>query len=526
MMELPFVKPPFSVNNAARSSNRPDQCVSIAFACPARSDTVLRHDGGALKGLQLIANGNTKCTEPPNSPFASMCLSEMVSDFLDDPATAITAPKGGMRVSDRYDSAADTACGLAALQGTGAAPLKGAPVSTWSQRVCGCGSPWCREGQHCNSARTAMEDREGGGYDVAQLTQMVESLGVCQTAEECRLFVDVLAALKEARRSPSPSAPANAASHPRSFDTGAGEAKSAGEKKTAGAAGSGASELGGGAGGLPASGRARADVVQWLQAKGYDAALCESQWGHRKGLPGGSHEYIDVIVGSSSSRTASTPRPAPPAQEPTTSRQWPSPMGAPLPPASSFGAATRLLVDIDFRGQFHVARPSLEYASLLQATPLIFVGRSERLQQLADMLCSGMHRSLLAQGMHVPPWRRADYLRAKWAQGYRRLPTNIEDGVQGKREKEAVSAELKAHRIPVPAAEAHVGVKWTKQVGGGFHAGSTHAGPCNVTVPAHECNGELVGAWASGAVGGSQSQTRAAMTARLVGHMRPYPLLH
>ena len=81
----------------------------------------------------------------------------------------------------------------------------------------------------------------------------------------------------------------------------------------------------------------------------------------------------------------------------------------------------RLLVDIDFRGQFQIARATNQYVAALGLIPPVYVGRADRLQQLVDFMTFATKRSLQKRSMHLPPWRRAEYMRAKWLSTYKRV---------------------------------------------------------------------------------------------------------
>jgi uncharacterized protein (TIGR01615 family) len=80
----------------------------------------------------------------------------------------------------------------------------------------------------------------------------------------------------------------------------------------------------------------------------------------------------------------------------------------------SSGRATRLIVDMDFRSQFEVARATAAYKELTNAIPSVFVGSEERLSKIISLLCSAAKRSLRESRLHVPPWRKATYMKAKW----------------------------------------------------------------------------------------------------------------
>lgn len=116
-----------------------------------------------------------------------------------------------------------------------------------------------------------------------------------------------------------------------------------------------------------------------LRKDGYDASLCRSSWVATAKHPGGDHEYIDVHV------------------------------------AAEGGASrTRLVVDIEFRSQFQLARPAPWYAHLSSRLPAVFVGPPDKLRKAVALLCLASHRSLRESGLHVPPWRRSSYMQAKW----------------------------------------------------------------------------------------------------------------
>ncbi|KAL2934558.1 Casein kinase I isoform delta-B [Bienertia sinuspersici] len=114
-------------------------------------------------------------------------------------------------------------------------------------------------------------------------------------------------------------------------------------------------------------------VTEGLMGLGYDAAICKSKWEKSPSFPAGEYEYVDVIVGGE-----------------------------------------RLIIDIDFRSEFEVARSTKTYKSILQTLPHIFVGKSDRLSKIICILSEAAKQSLKKKGMHIPPWRKADYVQAKW----------------------------------------------------------------------------------------------------------------
>eukprot|EP00250_Pteridium_aquilinum_P003270 c13595_g1_i1 orf=653-1408(+) len=90
------------------------------------------------------------------------------------------------------------------------------------------------------------------------------------------------------------------------------------------------------------------------------------------------------------------------------------------------GKEERMIVDIDFKAQFEIARPSSEYSRLLNLVPKVFVGRAQRVKQIVKMMSQAAKRSLQGQGLLLPPWRKSKYMQAKWLSPIYRRTTNIE----------------------------------------------------------------------------------------------------
>ncbi|KAF8093067.1 hypothetical protein N665_0392s0036 [Sinapis alba] len=122
-------------------------------------------------------------------------------------------------------------------------------------------------------------------------------------------------------------------------------------------------------------------VVNELVSLGYDAALCKSRWEKSSSYPAGEYEYMDVIIDGE-----------------------------------------RLLIDIDFKSNLEIARATKTYKSILQTLPRIFVGKTDRLQKIIVLVCEAAKKSLKKKGLHVPPWRRAEYVKLKWVSPYVRGP--------------------------------------------------------------------------------------------------------
>lgn len=82
----------------------------------------------------------------------------------------------------------------------------------------------------------------------------------------------------------------------------------------------------------------------------------------------------------------------------------------------------RLIVDIDFRSEFEIARSTKTYNTILQTLPVIFVGKADRLQKIIYLVSEAAKQSLRKKGMPFPPWRKADYVKSKWLSPYTRTP--------------------------------------------------------------------------------------------------------
>ncbi|KAI9123305.1 hypothetical protein K1719_006194 [Acacia pycnantha] len=124
-------------------------------------------------------------------------------------------------------------------------------------------------------------------------------------------------------------------------------------------------------------------VADGLSSLGYETSVCICKWDKTSYYPAGEHEFIDVIV-----------------------------------------EEERLFVDIDFRSEFEIARSTGSYKAILQLLPHIFVGKSERLDQIVSIVSEAAKQSLKKKGMPLPPWRKAEYMRAKWLSAYTRTQRN------------------------------------------------------------------------------------------------------
>ncbi|KAK3024092.1 hypothetical protein RJ639_044194 [Escallonia herrerae] len=129
-------------------------------------------------------------------------------------------------------------------------------------------------------------------------------------------------------------------------------------------------------------------VTDGLLILGYDASICKSRWEKCSSFPAGEYEYIDVMV-----------------------------------------EGERVLIDLDFRSEFEIARSTGSYRAMLQSLPYIFVGKADRLQQIVAVVTEAARQSLKKKGMHIPPWRKVEYMRGKWLSPHTRTTPPPDDAV-------------------------------------------------------------------------------------------------
>ncbi|GAA0154223.1 hypothetical protein LIER_43266 [Lithospermum erythrorhizon] len=126
-------------------------------------------------------------------------------------------------------------------------------------------------------------------------------------------------------------------------------------------------------------------LVKLLQSSGYDAAVCTTKWQAFGKLPGGEHEFIDVINHQSSI----------------------------IP--------ERYIIDIDFRSNFEIARAVKPYDLVLNSLPSVYVGTSSKLKQFLKIMGEATTYSLKQNSMPLPPWRSLAYMVAKWESPCQRM---------------------------------------------------------------------------------------------------------
>ncbi|KAK1422665.1 hypothetical protein QVD17_17951 [Tagetes erecta] len=121
------------------------------------------------------------------------------------------------------------------------------------------------------------------------------------------------------------------------------------------------------------------EICRRLQNFGYNSAICKSKWKSSSEIPSGEHTYIDVIENSNRKK-----------------------------------GDARVIVELDFRGQFEMKKGSDEYNGLVSKLPEVFVGKIERLLTVIKILSIAAKRCMKEKKMHLGPWRKQPYMEAKW----------------------------------------------------------------------------------------------------------------
>ncbi|TQD85169.1 hypothetical protein C1H46_029257, partial [Malus baccata] len=136
-------------------------------------------------------------------------------------------------------------------------------------------------------------------------------------------------------------------------------------------------------------------LVKLLRLSGYDAAVCAARWQGSGKVPGGDHEYIDVVN------------------------------------YNNLGSSERIIIDLDFRSHFEIARAVQSYDRILNSLPVVYVGSLTRLKQYLQVMAEAARSSLKQNSMPLPPWRSLAYLQAKWQSPYQRQFNLEEQNVNG-----------------------------------------------------------------------------------------------
>ncbi|CAI9279926.1 unnamed protein product [Lactuca saligna] len=129
---------------------------------------------------------------------------------------------------------------------------------------------------------------------------------------------------------------------------------------------------------LPVPGSKRLLMAR-LRDQGLDAGLCKSKWEKKGRLISGEYEYVDVNV-----------------------------------------AGTRYIITISLSEEFETARPTDNYTSLLEILPQISVCKVEEMKEVVRIMSRAVKKTMNQRKMAVPPWKRREYVQAKWFGTYKR----------------------------------------------------------------------------------------------------------
>ncbi|OVA07755.1 Protein of unknown function DUF506 [Macleaya cordata] len=121
------------------------------------------------------------------------------------------------------------------------------------------------------------------------------------------------------------------------------------------------------------------DICDRLRNAGFNSAICRTKWRKSPDIPSGEHTYLDVVDRTDSKK-----------------------------------GEVRVVIELNFRAEFEMARASEDYNKLINRLPEVFVGKAERLRTLIKILCSAAKKCMKENKMHMGPWRKQKYMQAKW----------------------------------------------------------------------------------------------------------------
>ncbi|KAG5224798.1 transcription factor bHLH [Salix suchowensis] len=122
------------------------------------------------------------------------------------------------------------------------------------------------------------------------------------------------------------------------------------------------------------------EVSNRLQNRGYNCAICKSSWKRSAEIPSGEHTFLEVVDKLDSKK-----------------------------------GEVRVVIELNFRAEFEMAKANQEYNQLINRLPEVYVGKTERLKTLIKILCSAAKKCMEEKKMHLGPWRKLKYMQSKWA---------------------------------------------------------------------------------------------------------------
>jgi len=120
------------------------------------------------------------------------------------------------------------------------------------------------------------------------------------------------------------------------------------------------------------------EISGHLSDAGFNCGICKSKWMSSKDTLSGNHAYLEVLDSTSKK------------------------------------GEIRVVIELNFRAEFEMARASEEYNGLIKKLPDVYVGKTERLQGLIKILCTASKKCAKDGKFHMAPWRKQRYMQAKW----------------------------------------------------------------------------------------------------------------
>ncbi|XP_027091337.1 uncharacterized protein [Coffea arabica] len=124
----------------------------------------------------------------------------------------------------------------------------------------------------------------------------------------------------------------------------------------------------------------RRAIVNFLRGKGINASICTSMWKKTHSIPGGRHEYIEVIASTQGKKRK-----------------------------------IRFLIEIEFRDEFKMANACEDYNKLIEQLPETYIGKPEHLNAVVRVMCDAAKRSTAERNIHLGPWRKMSFMQMKWS---------------------------------------------------------------------------------------------------------------
>ncbi|KAL2331693.1 hypothetical protein Fmac_019274 [Flemingia macrophylla] len=149
----------------------------------------------------------------------------------------------------------------------------------------------------------------------------------------------------------------------------------------------------------------RRELCDRLLKLGYNCALRTSKWTTSSKVHlSGEHTYLEVKDNSSTKREV------------------------------------KLVIELNFRAEFELARASEEYNRLVNQLPELYVGKVERLKAIIKIMCSAAEKCMEEKNMFIGPWRTQKYMQSKWL------------GMTNKRSKKTPLPMVYSRQTPKPRA--------------------------------------------------------------------------